>query len=150
MYTVDRKDEVIRLPEVPQSSVGAPIPVLLSREGRTLLAYYLENTPQDWDGASVRVVSGYSEEPLVIVEFKHCYGYMFGPPDDETYVGHPLADRGLKPYEAHEVKILLGYAGWSESILFTNTISQRDSCEGDTSFFLFMIHFLSALRTSFK
>jgi hypothetical protein len=104
MYAVDRKDEVVELSEVPQSSVGAPIPLVLSDEGKVILAYYLQDMPDDWDGTYVRIVGQSSEEPLAVVEFKRCYAYMFGPPNDEAFEGHPLAKRGLKPYGAYEVK----------------------------------------------
>ena len=29
---------------------------------------------------------------------------MFGPPNDEAFVGHPLASRGLGPYRAYRIE----------------------------------------------
>jgi len=49
MYEVDEKDQVVELEGVPQSSVGAPIPVLISEEGKLVLAFYLQNAPEGWD-----------------------------------------------------------------------------------------------------
>ena len=103
MYEVDEKDQVVELEGVPQSSVGAPIPVLISEEGKVVLAFYLQNTPEGWDGTTVRIMNSDSEESLAIVEFTICYAHMFGPPNDEAFDGHPLAGRGLKPYGAYEV-----------------------------------------------
>lgn len=103
MYEVDDRDKVVKLEGVPQSSVGAPIPVVLSDEGKVVLAFYLQDTPEDWDGTSVQIVDSVSEEPSAIVEFKWCYAYMFGPPNDEAFSGHPLYERGLMPYGAYEV-----------------------------------------------
>lgn len=45
MYQPDEKDSVEILDGVPQSSIGAPIPILLADEQHVVLAYYLENTP---------------------------------------------------------------------------------------------------------
>ena len=38
MYAVDEKDTVVELPDVPQSSVGTPLPALVSDENYLLLA----------------------------------------------------------------------------------------------------------------
>lgn len=103
MYQVDDKDKVIVLDGIPQSSVGAPTPVVLSDEGKTVLAFHTENTPEGWDGTRVRVVRPDSEEPTALVGFKWCYAHMFGPPNDVAFGGHPLAARGLEPYGAYEV-----------------------------------------------
>jgi len=75
----------------------------LSDEGKVLLAFHLENTPEDWDGTTCRIIRPDSEESLAIIEFKWSHASMFGPPNDEAFSGHPLADRGLKPYGAYEV-----------------------------------------------
>lgn len=105
MYEIDDKDEVIELKNVPQSSVGAPIPVVLAGEFDVLLTYYLQDTPKDWDGTRVRSVSADTEgEPVAVVRFESCYAHMFGPPNDEAFSGHPLAERGLAPYGVFEVK----------------------------------------------
>ncbi len=60
MYEVDNKDEVQEIKDVPQSSVGAPLPIVLSDEHKLLLAYLLQDTPEDWDGSLVRVVDSLS------------------------------------------------------------------------------------------
>ena len=101
MYLIDEKDRVVPIKDIPQSSIGAPIPVVLSDEFVAVVAFYLQNTPDGWDGISVRVVDKIAEgEPLALVKFSICYASMFGPPNDEAFGGHPLASRGLRPYGA--------------------------------------------------
>ena len=105
MYEVDQQDHVVPLEDVPQSSIGAPIPVVLADEHRVALAYYMENTPPDWDGKSVRVVGPLTDGELVaLVLFKDPIAHMFGPPNDEAFAGHPLAGRGLEPYAAFRIE----------------------------------------------
>ncbi|HEV8245033.1 MAG TPA: hypothetical protein VGP93_04670 [Polyangiaceae bacterium] len=104
MYQIDDRDRVRELDGIPQSSVGAPIPIVLADEHRVVLAYYLQDTPPGWDGSTARMVDpNDSDEPIAIVAFERCAAHLFGPPNDEAFSGHPLAARGLKPYAAFEV-----------------------------------------------
>lgn len=104
MYSVDSKDTVLKLTDVPQSSVTTPCAMVVAGENYLRLAYCLQNTPAGWDGAGVRS-GGESTtgEPVALVEFVSAYAHMFGPPNDEAFRGHPLAERGLEPYAVHEV-----------------------------------------------
>lgn len=105
MYPVDGQDRVVELEGVPQSSVGAPLPIVLSDEHKILLAYTVQDTPSDWDGTSVRIVDpSTSGEPLALVEFTLYWSFMFGSPNDEAFHGHPLASRGLHPYGAFRIE----------------------------------------------
>jgi hypothetical protein len=105
MYQVDHRDRVVALPDLPQSSIGAPIPLVLANELRVVIAYYLQETPEQWDGATARVVDpARADEPIGIVCFNLCTAHMLGPPNDEAFDGHPLASRGLEPYSAFEIK----------------------------------------------
>jgi hypothetical protein len=64
---------------MPQSSVGAPLPVVLADEGNVLLAYLLEVRDPDWDGTSIRVVTPSSDEPAVLVRAalrRACAGWL--------------------------------------------------------------------------
>ncbi len=103
MYDIDSKDRVVELKEFPQSSVGAPIPIVLASEHKVAVAYYLNNVPDNWDGSTVNVVGTDSKEPLAIVVFETCLAHYSGPPNDEAFSGHPLANRGLEPYACFEV-----------------------------------------------
>ncbi len=105
MYSVDSKDTVQELTDVPQSSVGAPCPMILGGEGYLYLAYFLEEREPIWDGKTIRVVGEKSlDEPVALVRFTRVCAHMFGPPNDESFSGHPLASRGLRPYRVHEVR----------------------------------------------
>lgn len=104
MYTVDTRDKVVQLGDVPQSSVGAPCPSIVAGEHHLSVAFFLEEALPGWDGSTVRVVGLDSQgEPAAVVRFSHPYASMFGPPNDEAFSGHPLASRGLTPYSAFEV-----------------------------------------------
>jgi hypothetical protein len=94
----------VPLEGIPQSSVGAPIPFILANEDRVVLAYYLQEREPGWDGTTVRVVHADTTNlPIALVRFSG-KTHMFGPPNDETFAGHPLASRGLRPYGAFEIK----------------------------------------------
>lgn len=105
MYSVDDEDRVREMKDVPQSSVGAPCHMLLVGEHHLHLAYYLQNTPENWTGKTIRVLSeATANEPCALVEFNRPYAHMFGPPNDEAFAGHPLAKRGLGPYGVFEIE----------------------------------------------
>ena len=102
---VKQKDEVIKLEGILQSSGGAPMPIVISDEDDLYCAYYLQNTPADWDGTTVKKMDKDSEgKPIAIVKFPHFHVFQFGPPNDEAFNGHPLYAKGLKPYGAYEIK----------------------------------------------
>src|SRR5215831_2107088 len=104
MYDVDDKDQVRELQDMPQSSVGAPLPFICSDEFCVVLAYYVQEDSSGWDGSRVRIVCpSEGDEPFAIVRFTGCRAHMFGPPNDEAFAGHPLAGRGLRPYGVFEV-----------------------------------------------
>lgn len=104
MYEIDEKDQVVPLQDVPQSSVGAPLPLVMADEHRIVLAYYLQVPQPVWDGSWVRMVDPVtSDEPIALVRFDRI-AHMFGPPNDEAFAGHPLASRGLKPHGVFEIR----------------------------------------------
>ena len=45
----------------------------------------------------------YADDQWAIVQFKKCYAYSSGVPNDETIHGHPLYERGLESYERYEI-----------------------------------------------
>lgn len=104
MYEIDQKDKVEELTKIPQSSIGAPIPVVLASEHKVAMAYYCENREECWDGSSIKIVdSKSSDEPIAIIVFDRCTSHYFGPPNDEAFSGHPLTEAGLEPYGSFEV-----------------------------------------------
>jgi hypothetical protein len=106
MYTVDGNDRVVELRDLPQSCIGAPLPVLLMDEYTLVLASCLElEGPPGWDGETARVVSPLTDDMQVALLRFSPYGpFMFGPPNDENIEDHPLGSRGLKAYGAYRVE----------------------------------------------
>jgi len=45
-----------------------------------------------------------ADEPCALASFEGAYAHRFGPPNDEAFAGHPLADRGLRPFALFEVE----------------------------------------------
>jgi hypothetical protein len=104
MYTVDERDRVVELSDLPQSDVGAPYPLVLASEGKAIVVYFVSNPPAGWDGSTVTLVGpGTPGEPAAIIRLSPVEASLFGPPNDEAFDGHPLASRGLHPYGAFEV-----------------------------------------------
>ena len=139
MYSVDQKDTVSELHDAPQSSVGAPCPIVLASEQSVRLAYYLQNTPEGWDGSTVRIVDEQTAgEPVALVSFTRPYSHMFGPPNDEAFSGHPLASRGLRPYGVFEVCS----SSWVRSLERMNAVHpyHRPERFADYRHFVFAFH----------
>lgn len=139
MYQVDEKDKVVELKNVPQSSVGAPLPIVLSDEHKTLLAYLLQDTPEDWDGTTARIVDYETyNEPIGIVEFRFCLSFMFGMPNDEAFHGHPLESRGLRPYGVFEIE----NSSWLRKLEKMNSVHEYHSPERFEKYkhFVFAFH----------
>lgn len=69
-----------------------------------MLAYLVQRHDPAWDGTYATVVGADDEGmEIAIVDFASPLQHMFGPPNDEAFQGHPLMDRGLRPYSAAEV-----------------------------------------------
>jgi hypothetical protein len=101
MHTVDDRDRVRELTDVPLPSSDAPAPLVLADEV-TLVVAYITAAPSTGqaDGSG----SPSADEAAALVVFRQCYAIHFGPPNDEAFASHPLADRGLRPYGAFEVE----------------------------------------------
>lgn len=139
MYSIDDQDSVTERVDLPQSSVGAPCPVVLSGEHFLHLAYYLEEREEGWDGSIVRVVGEHSEgEPCALVRFARAAAHMFGPPNDEAFAGHPLAERGLEPYAVFEVN----NSSWVRTLERMNSVHPYHRPERFTKYkhFVFAFH----------
>lgn len=109
MYLIDDKDKVRPLNDIPLSSVGAPIPVILADEHTTVVAYYTEEDEIDYEGPI---------EPIAIITFERCHSTMFGPPNDEAFSGHPLYARGLKPYSSFVIE----NSSWLRNLVEMNSV----------------------------
>jgi len=104
MYKVTGNDRVVPLTDIPQSSIGAPVPIVVAGEHNLLIAFYLQDTPDNRNGEIVRVVGKDSaNETVCVVHFNLCYAHFFGPPNEEAFSGHPLSGKGLEPFGSFEV-----------------------------------------------
>jgi hypothetical protein len=139
MYSVDDLDTVERLTDVPKASPGAPCPAAVCDESRLYVAYYLHRSEPGWNGTSVRIVSPATEgEMVALVEFLHHYAFMFGPPNDDAFDGHPLADRGLQPYGAFVVH----QSSWVRRLERMNSVHphHRPEAFGSLRHYVFAFH----------
>ena len=119
MYQVDDRDVVSSLSDAPQSSIGAPLPLVLATEHHLAVAYLIEVPLPGWDGSFVEVASYHREqEPVAIIAFHGVRATSFGPPNDEAFAGHPLAARGLTAYGAFEVE----HSSWIRSLARMNEV----------------------------
>ncbi len=134
MYQVDEKDKVIELKNVPQSSVGAPLPILLSDEHKILLAYLLQ--PNCSNPPTIEELE--KDESIAIVEFNHGGSLMFGSPNDEAFEGHPLESRGLHPYGIFEIE----NSSWLRQLEWMNSVHPRHNPENSAGYkhFIFAFH----------
>ena len=141
MYQPDSLDKVVPLRGIPQSSVGAPLPFVVSDEHTLLLGYIVQTIREKWDGTTVRIVEASSPgEPLSLIQFHMYYAYLFGPPNDEAFSGHPLAARGLEPYSAAEIE----NSSWIRSLELMNSVHSLH----DPNTFRRLRHFIFAFHDS--
>jgi hypothetical protein len=115
MYPVDERDKVIEIRTVPQSSVGAPSPIILSDEHRILLAYVIQDSSPD------SIIQQAEGEDFALVEFQRYRSFIFGAPNDEAFSGHPLAGRGLHPYACFQIEA----SSWIRQLERMNSVHSR-------------------------
>jgi hypothetical protein len=105
MYSVDSRDQVVELRGLPRSDPGAPLPLVLADDHCLVLAYLINTPNPAWDGTWVNIKDPTSGGgSIALVEFPSYSALLWGPPNDEAFRGHPLADRGLHTYGAFEVR----------------------------------------------
>jgi hypothetical protein len=87
MYSVDEKDSVVTVPDLPKPTAGTGEPALFASEYTLQLAYYV-----------------YARDDLVaLVTFDGPTAHYFGPPHVDYVTSHPLPSRGVDIYGAFEV-----------------------------------------------
>lgn len=86
---IDERDRVVPLKQVPSPNTSAPSPILLSSEDSIVVNYesVIKNIPLS-----------------VFVQALSHYAVLFGPPNTEEYLRHPLASRGLAPFGAYLIE----------------------------------------------
>lgn len=126
VYEVDGNDSVVLLEGLPQPDVGAPVPALVADEGRVELAFV------------ARPAQPSDEESIAVAKFVRPYAHMFGPPNDEAFEGHPLAERGLQPYGCFRVE----NSSWVRRLERMNAVHPHHRAEGfaELTHYVFSFH----------
>src|SRR5262245_15945836 len=112
--------------DLPQSSVGAPLPHVFADEHRLLIGYLVQEADPGWDGTTVRSVGPDSDdETCALVTVDGYAAFQFGPPNDEAIHGHRLCKAGLTPYSSFEVM----NSKWIADLEIANRVHHRHDPE---------------------
>jgi len=103
---------------MPQPSVGAPCPVVLSDESTLLLAYIVHRVDPDWSGIPRSVGLDTRGEVIALVQFDLPAAFMWGHPNVDVLHAHPLSARGLQSYLPAEVL----HSSWVRQIDRMNSV----------------------------
>src|SRR5467141_1374722 len=118
MHSVDERDSVVELSELPRPSASDPAPVMSANEHSVRLAYYTYSSPDE----------------VALVAFLQPHVHLFGAPNDEALEGHPLYAKGLSFYSAFEVHD----SSWIRDLERMNRIHKRH----EPSHFARLRHFI--------
>lgn len=138
VYSVDDRDRVVALSDLPPCDAGAPLPAVIATEDQTFLAYHISNVPDDWDGANPRCCSSSTEVLVATVTFNLSLAHFFGPPNDEVFDGHPLSGRGVRPYGIYMIE----NSSWLRTLERMNSAHPRHRPENfrDYKHYIFSFH----------
>jgi hypothetical protein len=140
-YTVDDRDRVTWLDGLPQSDEGAPLPVVIATDFQVFLIYLVQQAQAELGGAGPMLVRGDSGNlPVAVIEFVRPYAHLFGPPNDEAIIGHPLASRGLHPCGRFTVE----GSSWIRALERMNAVHPRHAAER----FRRLSHYIVTFRDS--
>lgn len=109
MYQSNGDEIIIQLNDLPMPSGGAPMPIILSDDLQTVIAYY---TNED------SISESQEGEQIAIVTFKISYATLVSPPNDEAFIGHPLYKMGLKSYFISKIE----NSPWISSVMIMNSV----------------------------
>lgn len=84
------QQQLVRRGDIPQPSVGAPVPFSVSPENQLSLFYYKE-------------VETRAPDKVVVLRFKEVIVSKLGHPSETLQYSHPLAKLGLENHYASEV-----------------------------------------------
>jgi hypothetical protein len=131
VYEPDSHDALVELSDVPRSEAGSPLPLVVADDNKLLLAYIVGAPP---------VVTDEPGELFAVVRFRRPLAHFFGPPNDESFNGHPLYARGLRPYSSVEVR----FSSWIRALERMNSVHPRH----DPARFATYRHFIFAFHDS--
>jgi len=124
--------------DLPQSNVGAPLPIVLATEYQLILLYMVQEYDPDWDGTYTTSVGRDTKTSIVVVRFEHAGPHLFGPPNDEALHGHPLHSLGLEAHACFEVRP----SAWIAELCRRNSVhpNHTDASYDDDRHFIFTFH----------
>jgi len=135
MYAVDKLDRVVEVHDAPCPDSGAPLPFVMGDELQLSLAYLTLEAGERFSSV-VKMMTADSPGYVALVEFTRPIAHMFGPPNDETFFSHPLANRGLSPYGVFEVLD----SSWIRQLATMNKARQGWSPYDGMRHFIFSFH----------
>jgi hypothetical protein len=137
LYTPNEDDTVQSEEGIPLPDPGAPLPFVVAREGKVLLAYYGEF---EFAGSSEAptVVKRTMPGSVVVVSFRRALSYFSIPLSNETLDAHPLAFRGLFRYGAYRVE----KSSWIRRLVSAQYVHRRARPEAfqNSKHFVFVFH----------
>jgi hypothetical protein len=139
MFGFPPKEKLQRLTDLPQSSVGAPCPLVFATEHALYVTFYLNDVDPTWDGTTVKVVGPHTtNEPSIIVKFDRVTAHYFGMPNDEGISGHHLYPLGLEPYSYYTVL----NSSWRDELEKMNKVHpyHKKAHYDDIKHFIFTFH----------
>ncbi|MBO6730452.1 MAG: hypothetical protein JJ884_02305 [Maricaulis sp.] len=102
MFSRKPQPAIKELQDVPQCSIGAPLPIVLAEEHHLALVYLAESFERDWDGVPRLVGLDTGREAAITIRFQRPRLHKLGPPNEEGISTHPLARHGLQAHGAFE------------------------------------------------
>ncbi len=125
VYAVDGEDTVVELHGIPWCDPGAPMPALAAADHYLRLGY-------------ISLGRDVAEDSIVVVTFDGPYALFFGPPNDEAFSGHPLADRGPRPYGAYRIE----HSSWIRRLERVNRVHpyHRPERFAELTHYIFAFH----------
>jgi hypothetical protein len=140
MYELTSNDKVVKITNIPKSDPGAPSPIVLASENNLVLVYQgFENI--DWEKSYEEAFpNGPQNRLIAVVRFGRVMAHMFGPPNDDTIEGHPLAEKGLEPYSIFRIDD----SSWINKLEQMNSVHEFHS----KSLFQGYIHYIFTFHDS--
>lgn len=126
MFEVEKEVQIKIIDSLPLPSGGAPIPLVLSNDNKSVLAYYTAEQDK----------SVLEDERIAIITFSSCYASNYGAPNDEAFSGHPLYEYGLRPYNIS----MVNNSPWIRHLCKINSVHPYHSDKMFEDYKHFVIH----------
>jgi hypothetical protein len=137
LYSPNDQDTVYEERGITPPDFGAPLPFVVAREGKLLLAYYGDFEQNHRSDAPLVVNQG-TVGSIVVVSFRRPLSYFSVPLSNETLDAHPLAFRGLTRNGVYRVE----KSSWIRRLLAAQLVHRRALPETfqNSIHFVFVFH----------